>query len=306
MKIVRSRPPADSHPRSDPHIQQIADAVSEDYLRGCVEKIAVPRHAVFEEEANRAAGKWISDEFRRFGLNTFEQGKYGNVVGMVGEDFTRVQVLVGAHFDTVPRSPGADDNGSAVAAMLCAASILTEIAEGQVAFIAFNREEDGLLGSDDFVRNFLGKRKHGLQLVHVLEMVGYCDETPGSQQAPPGMPVRLGDTGNFIGMLSNRHSNDLVTSVLEVGSMVVPALPIVGLKIFAGVERLFPHLLRSDHSPFWSAGIPALMWTDTAEFRNPNYHLPSDLPDTLDYGFLARFTQLLVAQICAFLQLRDR
>ena len=56
-------------------------------------------------------------------------------------------------------------------------------------------------------------------------------------------------------------------------------------------------LLRSDHSPFWRAGVPAMMWTDTSEFRNANYHLPSDTPDTLDYGFMKQVTQLMLVAI---------
>ena len=71
------------------------------------------------------------------------------------------------------------------------------------------------------------------------------------------------------------------------------------------MERRFPHLLRSDHSPFWEAGIPAMMWTDTSEFRNPNYHQPSDLPETLDYEFLAAVCSLLVAHVVELLGLRS-
>ncbi|HEY6330795.1 MAG TPA: M28 family peptidase, partial [Blastocatellia bacterium] len=64
---------------------------------------------------------------------------------------------------------------------------------------------------------------------------------------------------------------------------------------YFGAEKFLPVLRRSDHAPFWSAGIPAVMWTDTAEFRNPHYHLPSDTPDTLDYGFMASVTRSLIS-----------
>ena len=67
------------------------------------------------------------------------------------------------------------------------------------------------------------------------------------------------------------------------------------------IGRISHHLLRSDHAPFWREGIPALMWTDTAEFRDPHYHLPTDTPETLDYEFLARVTRLLVHAVLSSL-----
>jgi hypothetical protein len=70
----------------------------------------------------------------------------------------------------------------------------------------------------------------------------------------------------------------------------------MALQVFFGMERLFADLNRSDHAPFWRAGIPAMMWTDTANFRNPNYHLASDTPDTLDYDFMADVTRLALAR----------
>jgi hypothetical protein len=72
---------------------------------------------------------------------------------------------------------------------------------------------------------------------------------------------------------------------------------VLGLKVYLGIEKYFPVLGRSDHAPFWKAGLPALMWTDTSEFRNPHYHQTTDTPDTLDYAFLRRVTQLLVAAV---------
>ncbi len=104
-------------------------------------------------------------------------------------------------------------------------------------------------------------------------------------------------------MLGNQRSNHLVELAARQAEAVVPELPVVGLKLYLGLEGWLPVLHRSDHSPFWKAKIPALLWTDTAEFRNPNYHRPTDTPETLDYGFMRRVTQLVVAtvarQVCA-------
>jgi hypothetical protein len=72
-----------------------------------------------------------------------------------------------------------------------------------------------------------------------------------------------------------------------------------------GLERVMPVLQRSDHAPFWASGVPAVMWTDTSEFRNPHYHLPSDRPETLDYGYLRSVTQLLVATLVTAKDPRD-
>jgi hypothetical protein len=74
-------------------------------------------------------------------------------------------------------------------------------------------------------------------------------------------------------------------------------LPVIGLKVRLGLEKYFPVLVRSDHAPFWAQGIPAVMWTDTSEFRNYNYHRHTDTPDTLDYTFLRAVTQLLTASV---------
>jgi hypothetical protein len=102
--------------------------------------------------------------------------------------------------------------------------------------------------------------------------------------------------GDFLGMIANRGSNAIAESLMGLATRYVPQSPVMALQIYLGLERMFSDLTRSDHAPFWRAGIPAIMWTDTAEFRNPNYHLPSDTPDTLDYGFMADVTRLALAR----------
>jgi hypothetical protein len=147
--------------------------------------------------------------------------------------------------------------------------------------------EDGLLGSADFVAQGLRELRLGVAAIHVLEMVGFATDAPGSQRIPTGLPVRAPDQGNFLGLLANGRSHALLEGTLARAGEATPELGVVGLKTFLGIERLLPVLLLSDHAPFWRAGIPAMMWTDTAFFRNPNYHDPSDTPATLDYGFMA-------------------
>jgi len=151
------------------------------------------------------------------------------------------------------------------------------------------------MGSLDFVDHYLPSTNLRIREAHVLEMVGYCDHRAGSQSLPPGLPIKAPSTGNFLGILGNRRSQKLVDLILQQAHSYLSDFPVLGLKVHLGLERYFPVLARSDHDPFWKAGVPAVMWTDTSEFRNPHYHKPSDTPDTLDYSFLCMVTQLLVA-----------
>ncbi len=114
---------------------------------------------------------------------------------------------------------------------------------------------------------------------------------------PPGIPAFIApDVGDFLALLANRHSNAIGEALLDLAASYVPGFPVVALKMYLGIERLIKDLHRSDHAPFWEAGIPALMWTDTSEFRNPHYHRETDTPETLDYEFLTRVTQLTLAR----------
>jgi Zn-dependent M28 family amino/carboxypeptidase len=164
-----------------------------------------------------------------------------------------------------------------------------------VIFVAFNREEDGLLGSKNFVETYLSELNFRINCAHILEMVGFASSEAGSQRIPPGLPVKVSDKGDFLGLLANRHSNKPMDFVLCRAGAYTPDLPVMGLDVKLGLEKYFPVLSRSDHAPFWSKKIPALMWTDTSEFRNNNYHRDCDTPDTLNYGFLKHVTQLLTA-----------
>ena len=272
------------------------------YLKNVVQAISIPRHYIAEKTNNQAIGTWIEQEFQRLGLQTFRQGEYGNIVASSVANAAEARILIGAHFDSVPKTPGADDNASAVAGMLAVAKVLTASGNFPVTYVAFNREEDGLLGSDDFVNNYLVPQQHKIQIVHILEMIGYCDTTPGSQKLPPGLPIKLSDVADFIGIIMNKTSNQYASRIRKTAEHYITDLPVKTLEVFFGMEKFFPHLLRSDHSPFWTAHIPALMWTDTSEFRNPHYHQPSDTPDTLDYNFMKKVTDLLILHVINYLE----
>lgn len=276
-----------------PEIAKAMALVSSADLRAWVEKIAVPRHFIMEPDENERVALWTASQLQGWGYHVELQGHWRNVVAMP-EKISGPVTLVGAHYDSVGGCAGADDNASAVAAMLGCARACSR-REAQIGFVAFNREEDGLLGSQDFVEWIESRHEPKVAQAHVLEMVGFASDKPGSQQTPGGLPVKIPDTGNFLGLLVNKDSNELLDEVLACASTYSPQLAVIGLRVTLGLERHFPVLLRSDHAPFWARRIPATMWTDTSEFRNPYYHQPGDKPHTLNYDFLQAVTQLLVA-----------
>ncbi len=272
--------------------------VSDERLRAFVEEISVPRSYYAEREANERVARQIAEHLAGFGLDVELQGPYSNVVARTPESGRRPAVLVGAHYDSVPGTPGADDNASAVAALLASAELLAT-SSLPLLFVAWNAEEDGMLGSVDFVDRFLPRSGLRLRVAHVLEMVGFCDPRPGTQDVPPSLPISLPSTGDFLGLVANRRSGRTAREVLSLARTYLDQMPVLALEVFLGLERFFPVLLRSDHASFWRRRIPSLLWTDTSEFRNPHYHRASDLPKTLDHAYLKRVTQLLVLATAA-------
>ena len=128
-------------------------AVSADWLRGAVEALAVPRHFVAEATRNRETGAWIADMFSNLGYEVILQGRYRNVFARPPGPQRGPLVLIGAHYDSIPGCPGADDNASALAAMLGVARACAATGPlPPVAYVAFNREEDGMVGSHEFMR----------------------------------------------------------------------------------------------------------------------------------------------------------
>ena len=284
MRLVASTPGTRPVPEA---IRGVLAAVSPDDLRGIVEKISVPRPTGSPE--NEVVRRIIIESFSgteagKFGV---EADEAGNVI--VG-DPRRAKVLIGAHYDSIAGTPGADDNASGVAALLTAARALGPRAD--ICYVAFDGEEHGFVGSRALVS---GLGRHHLEQVHILEMVGYASHEPDSQRNPVPL-IEAPTVGDFLGLVGTHGSWTILDHVLSAASC--HAVPVQGLDLpdvpLEMIGRLSHHLLRSDHAPFWRAGIPALMWTDTAEFRNPNYHRPTDTPETLDYEFLAGMARLLV------------
>ena len=281
--------------RPDPRVAEACAAVSAADLERQVRALSFPRSLGHDIESNQRAAAWLEGTLREVALDVERHGMAENIVarprGLEG-----ACTLVGAHYDTVPGTPGADDNASGVAAVLAVARLVAGITPPPpVAFAFWNGEESGLLGS----REMAARGVPGLSFdaVHVLEMVGFCSHEPSSQRVPPGLPIRLPDRGDFLALVANDSCRPVLSQVLAAANTYAPGFPVLGMVAPAGLELAAPDLLRSDHAPFWSAGVPATRWTDTAEFRNPHYHRPSDRPETLDYAFLCQVTRVLAASL---------
>lgn len=205
-------------------------------------------------------------------------------------------LLIGAHYDTVVGSPGADDNASGLAVLLEAADRLRHLVVARPVWLAaFCLEEHGLLGSRAFISG-LKQTGQPVDGAIVLECVGYASRDAGSQRTPPGVPISLPSIGNFLGIVGNEASRDLLATVERNARRVAPNTPTLALAVPGRGESL-PDVRRSDHAAFWDEGYRAVMLTDTANFRNPHYHQPSDTLDTLDLDFLEGVSEIVVGCI---------
>ncbi len=197
-------------------------------------------------------------------------------------------VVIGAHYDSIPGSPAANDNASGVAAVLELARLFKEAKPARtIRFVGFVNEEPPWfrtekMGSMVYARK---ARERGEKIVAMLslETIGYYSDQPGSQHYPAPFSLFYPDRGNFVSFVGNLDSRSLVRRVIGTFRETTP-FPSEGIAAPAWIEGIG----WSDHWPFWQEGYPALMVTDTAIFRYPHYHKPSDTPDKLDYGRMAR------------------
>lgn len=211
-------------------------------------------------------------------------------------------LLIGAHFDAVPGSPGADDNASGVAGLLEIARVLKDQPlRRTVRFALYNLEEVGLIGSTQHVAEWTATiERHGENLLAMLslEMIGYYRDEPGSQRNPFAQirTLAVPDRGEFIGIAALLSSRPWVR-VLE--REMKRAEPEQKVFVFDYLPLPAPDILRSDNGPWMLRNLPAAMVTDTANFRNPNYHQSSDTPGTLDWPRFTRTVSALAGAIRA-------
>ncbi len=197
-------------------------------------------------------------------------------------------VVIGAHYDSPPGSPGADDNASGTAAVLELARLFRDRKPARtIRFVTFVNEEPPffqtkLMGSRVFAAEAAGKGEKIVAML-ALESIGYYSDAPGTQRYPFPLSVFYPDTGNFIGFVGNFNSRALLRRCIRAfrESTRFPSEGVLAPEFITGIGW-------SDHWSFWREGYPALMVTDTALYRNPRYHEQTDTPDSLDYGRMAR------------------
>jgi len=194
-------------------------------------------------------------------------------------------LLIGAHYDTVSGSPGADDNASGLVVLLEVASRLRAWPLARpVWLVAFCLEEQDRLGSQAFASRLQAERR-ALAGAIILECVGFARSEAGTQQIPPGIPIAVPTQGDFLAIVGNEASRSLVTQLEQETLRHAAQLKPLSL-VVPGRGEAMPQTRRSDHASFWDAGYPAVMLTDTANFRNPHYHRATDTVDTLNLEFL--------------------
>jgi len=240
-----------------------------------------------------AAADFIENSFARTGLvprrDSYElQGLACHNIEAEIRGSSPEIVLVGAHYDSVFGSPGANDNGSGVAATLALARRFAQKpAQHTLRFVAFVNEEPPYFLTEQmgsFV--YAGRCKaRGDQISAMisLETIGYFSDAPHSQTYPSlGLGVFYPTVGNFIGFVGNVRSRALLRRAIALFRKH-SRLPSEG----AALPSFIPGVSWSDQWAFWQHGYPGIMITDTAPFRYPHYHSATDTPDKLDYDRFA-------------------
>ena len=262
--------------------------------KGLSEKLKAHVAVLARTERNtdlETSARYIEGQFGSFAIQEFPvRGRtVRNIQSGAGP------IVVGAHYDTVPGSPGADDNASAVAVLIELQKILAP-ERLPIAFVAFVNEElpySFTLESGSFQCAKRAKeRGEPVRAMFSLEMLGYFRDEPGSQHYPWPLSLIYPDRADFIAFVGDLGARALVRKAIRLFRKGA-RFPSEG----AAAPAALPGITASDHWSFRLHGFPAIMITDTAYNRNPNYHRASDTPDTLDYDRMARVALGLAAML---------
>ena len=243
-----------------------------------------------EKNGLDAARKYIAGQFESSGYQVkfHEYQLNGDAVANIEVELTGTShpkeiIIVGAHYDAVPGAPGANDNGSGVAAILELADRFKDKSfQHTIRFLAFVNEEPpnamtGNMGSYVYAKK-VAKDKENIIAMFSLETIGYFSDETGSQHYPPIFNLFYPKKGNFIAFVSNLSSRGLVTKSIR-SFRAHSTFPSEGI----AAPAFIPGISWSDHWSFWKHGYPAIMITDTAPYRYPAYHTSEDTPDKVDY-----------------------
>jgi Zn-dependent M28 family amino/carboxypeptidase len=212
-------------------------------------------------------------------------------VSIIGSESTGETIIVGAHYDTVAGTAGADDNATGVAAVLeLARQLHGSTPRKTIRFVIFVNEEPPFfqtsrMGSMVYAQQ-LRRENVRVSAMISLEMLGFYSDVPGSQKYPALVGAVYPSRGNFIGFVGNSESRDLVRRAIR-GFRESTSFPSEGIAAPAD----WPGVGWSDQWSFWQEHYPAIMITDTALFRYPYYHTPLDTANRLDFGRMARVVE---------------
>jgi Zn-dependent M28 family amino/carboxypeptidase len=284
------------------------EMVTAERIRHHVKRLAgeIGERNIFRPAALAAAREYIEAEWSEQGYRVSFQWyetlghPCANLeVARGGSGRPEQNLVVGAHYDSVRGSPGADDNASGVAALLEISRLFAAVVPSiAVRFVAFVNEEppffvSGEQGSMMYARSARA-RGDDIRLMLSLEMLGYYRAEPGSQRYPPLFRLFYPDRGDFLGFVSDFRSRRMMLRMAKL-FRAHSGFPLEHVATF----RFVPGVAWSDHRSFWRHGYRALMVTDTAFYRNPHYHRAEDTPDKLAYPQLARVTEGLFRSLAA-------
>ena len=254
-----------------------------------------------EPEAYQSAAEFIRKRFIEYGLSPYaeifgDDVEYQNIVAEhYGNNRSGEIILVGAHYDTVWMSPGADDNASGVAVLLELARHVAGLSlQRSVRFVAFANEEYPHYFTDNMGSLFharqASERGEKITAMFSLEMLGFFSDEPQSQNYPRPFNWLYPDTANFIAFVSNFKSRRLLHDSMLLFRQA-QQFPAEGL---AAPVMLVRDVRRSDQAAFWRYGYPGIMVTDTGAYRNFGYHNVSDVPKSLNYEHMSRILSGLI------------
>lgn len=284
------------------------EAVTADALKRSVRRLAgeIGERTAFRPEKLTLAASWIEAELRAMGyeVKDEEYRAQGTAcrnlwIEIPGDSRSAEIVVVGAHYDSVVGSPGANDNGSGVAALLEIARALRGASPLRtIRLAAFANEEPPFFQTESMgsLVHARAARSRGEAIAAMvsLETLGYYRDEPGSQAYPPPFSLLYPGTGNFIGFVGNFSSRALICEAIHTFRETT-SFPSEG----GALPGWITGVGWSDHWAFWQIGCPALMVTDTAPFRYPHYHTPADTPEKVDCDRLARVTGGLARVVLA-------
>ncbi len=283
--------PGKSYKGELPAFDDVDHATAKRFMAHVTELCRNPAGRNFiEKKGLDAARKYIAGQFESSGYEVkfHEYQLNGDAVANIEVELTGISrpkaiIIVGAHYDAVPGAPGANDNGSGVAAILELADRFKDKSfQHTVRFLAFVNEEPpnsmtGNMGSYVYAKK-IAEDKENIIAMFSLETIGYFSDETGSQHYPPFFNLFYPKKGNFIAFVSNLGSRGLVTKSIR-SFREHSTFPSEGI----AAPAFIPGISWSDHWSFWKHGYPAIMITDTAPYRYPAYHTSEDTPEKVDY-----------------------